>query len=380
MKPLQDILVLDLSQFLSGPSCSLRLADLGARVIKIEKPKTGDICRQHYVSNVIMNGTSSLFNAINRNKESFSLDLKLQTDKEKLRKLIKKADVFIHNFRPGVIDRLGFDYERVKAINPNIIYGEISGYGKEGPWKSKAGQDLLLQALSGLTQLSGNAKDGPIPLGLAVVDLLAGAHMAQGLLGCLIRRNKTKKGGLVEVSMLESILEFQFESITTYFHDGGQATERTSSNNAHAYLGAPYGIYQTQNGYLALAMGAIPDLGKILGCSALDQYTATESWYNQRDEIKALLADHLLGHTTEYWLQLLEPADFWCANVLNWKQLFDTEAFQVLEMIQKVSMSDGYTYDTTRCPITINEEYLRSALGAPILDEHNKRIVEEFEL
>ena len=152
------------------------------------------------------------------------------------------------------------------------------------------------------------------------------------------------------------------------------------SNNAHAYLGAPYGIYKTRNGYLALAMGSIPDLGEILGCSALEQYKTIQSWYDQRDEIKTVLADHLLLDTTEHWLQLLEPADFWCANVLNWKQLMDTEAFQILEMLQKVSMSDGYTYDTTRCPITINEAYLLSALGAPFLGEHNEKIADEFEL
>ena len=141
----------------SKKAACLRLADLGARVIKVERPETGDICRQLYVSNVIMNDESSVFRAINRNKESFRADLKDPSDFDMVLKLISQADVIVHNFRPGVIDRLGLDYESVKKVNPEIVYGEISGYGTEGPWRSKPGQDLLVQSLSGLTWLSGNA-------------------------------------------------------------------------------------------------------------------------------------------------------------------------------------------------------------------------------
>ncbi len=380
MLPLKDILVLDFSQFLSGPSASLRLADLGARVIKIEKPKTGDICRSLYVSNVVMNGTSSLFHAINRNKESFAADLKQEVDKNKVRKLVQQADLLIHNFRPGVMKRLGFDYDTLKAINPKLIYGEISGYGKTGPWKDKPGQDLLIQALSGLTSLSGNAGAGPVPLGLALADILAGAHLVQGLLACLFRQGITGQGGLVEVSMLESIIEFQFESITTYFQDGGQPTQRTYSNNAHAYLGAPYGIYQTKDGFLALAMGSIPVLGQLLNCHPLSQYPESSSWFNQRDEIKAILAEHLLTQTTKNWLGRLEPADIWCADVLSWGQLMDTAAFQLLDMIQEVSQTDGFSYQTTRCPIQFNDVRLKSSKGSPFLGEHTLNINEEFKI
>ena len=177
-------------------------------VIKVEQPG-GDICREHYVTDVQLNGESTLFHAINRNKESLMLDLKRTQDKRQLEQLLKKADVILHNFRPGVIDRLGLNYEEVRKINPQIIYGDISGYGKLGPWKNKPGQDLLLQSLSGLTSLSGNAGTGPVPMGLPIVDILAGAHLVQGLLACLFRREKTGQGGLVEVAMLESIIEFQ---------------------------------------------------------------------------------------------------------------------------------------------------------------------------
>ncbi len=133
MLPLAGYTVVDFSQFLSGPLASLRLADLGARVIKIEKPETGDICRQLYTSDTILNGTSTVFHAINRNKESMVLDLKSESDKQIIRDLIARADVVLHNFRPGVMERLGFDYAGVREINPTVIYGEISGYGKEAP-------------------------------------------------------------------------------------------------------------------------------------------------------------------------------------------------------------------------------------------------------
>ncbi|MEM6964658.1 MAG: CaiB/BaiF CoA-transferase family protein [Bacteroidota bacterium] len=378
MKPLEDILIVDLSQFLSAPSATLRLADLGARVIKVERPETGDICRQLYVSNVDLNGESSIFRAINRNKESFRADLKKEIDRQRVLKLVEKADVFVHNFRPGVIGRLGLAYEVLKKINPAIVYGEISGYGFQGPWKNKPGQDLLVQALSGLTQLNGNQNADPVPVGLALVDILAGAHLTQGILAALLKKSTTGLGTKVSVSMLESIIDFQFESITTFYHDGGQPTVRPISNSAHAYLGAPYGVYPTQSGFLALAMGSIPMIGQLIGCEPLLAYTEVESWFDQRDEIKGILANHLLTKTTQAWLAILEPADIWCAEVMNWEQLFQKEGFKILEMIQQVKMSDGFTYQTTRCPIKIDGKYFTSELGSPKLGEHTDDILHEF--
>ncbi|WP_242581827.1 CaiB/BaiF CoA transferase family protein [Hymenobacter telluris] len=377
-RPLENYLVVDFSQFLSGPSAALRLADLGARVIKIERPETGDICRHLYTSNVIMNGESSVFHAINRNKESFAADLKNELDREQVRELVRQADVVMHNYRPGVMERLGFDYASVKALNPNVVYGEISGYGPEGPWRDKPGQDLLLQSVSGLTWLSGNADAGPVPMGLSIVDMLAGAHLAQGLLACLVRRSTSGEGGLVQVSMLESAFDFQFETITTFFNDGGQLPERTQHNNAHAYLGAPYGIYQTQNGYLALAMGSIPVLGKLLSCEALLAYPEPAQAFAQRDEIKATLANHLRTDTTEAWLAVLEPADIWCANVLSWDKLMAHEGFKALDMVQDVRMVDGYQYQTTRCPIRLDGELLTSSKGSPKLGQDNEAILQEI--
>lgn len=377
MKPLEDYLVVDFSQFLSGPSASLRLADMGARVIKIERSGVGDICRTLYTSNVIMNGESSVFHAINRNKESFEVDLKNEEDCKMVRELLKKADVMIHNFRPGVMERLGFDYESVQQLNKNIIYAELSGYGTDGDGKGKPGQDLLLQSVTGLTWLSGNA-GGPVAMGLSIVDMLAGSHLAQGILACLLRKITSSEGALVQVSMIESAYDFQFETITTFMNDGGALPERAERNNANAYLGAPYGIYQTANGFLALAMGSIPVLARLLGCTAMGRFTEPAEAFDKRDEIKAILADHLQTRNTENWLAILEPADIWCSDVLDWKQLMEHEGFKALNMIQEVKMSDGYRYETTRCPIRIDGELLVSSKGSPKLGQDNERIISQF--
>src|SRR6266702_2886622 len=284
MKPLTGLVVVDFSQFLSGPSASLRLADLGARVIKIERPGTGDLCRQLYISNLSLDGDSTLFHSINRNKQSYAADLKNSDDLDHVRKLLTQVDVMIQNFRPGVIEKIGLGYDVVRLLNPRLVYGEITGYGNVGPWRDKPGQDLLVQSLSGLPYLNGDASQPPVPFGLAVADMMAGAHLVQGLLATLLRRGVTGLGGKVEVSLIESTLDFQFEVLTTYLNDGGKSPQRSAVNNAHAYLGAPYGIYATADGYLALAMGSILKLGQLLQCPELAAYTDPASLFDQRDE------------------------------------------------------------------------------------------------
>jgi CoA:oxalate CoA-transferase len=376
--PLDGLLVLDLSQFLAGPSAALRLADLGARVIKIERPGVGDLCRQLYISNLELDGDSTLFHTINRNKQSFSADLKDPDDLEKVRRLVAKADVLIQSFRPGIIHRIGLDYDSVKAINPEIVYGTVTGYGEAGPWRDKPGQDLLAQSLSGLVWLNGDSDQPPVPVGLAVADILAGAHLVQGILACLVRRGITGEGGLVETSLLESVLDFQFEVLTTHLNDGGKLPERAEVNNAHAYLGAPYGIYETADGFIAIAMGSVPRLGELLDLPALLAYENPKTWFTARDEIKALLAQHIKKQNSQHWLDMLEPADVWCADVFTWPRLLEHEAFEVLDMIQEVHRDDKVSLRTTRCPIRIDGEVLKSPIGAPRIGADDNEISEEL--
>jgi CoA:oxalate CoA-transferase len=380
MKLLQDIVVVDFSQFLSGPSAALRLADMGAQVIKIEKPETGDICRHLYVSDVRIEGESTIFHAINRNKQSYIADLKNEDDIERIKLLLQQADVMMHNFRPGVMQRLGLDYETVQQLNPSIIYAEISGYGNEGEWKDLPGQDLLLQAASGLTWLSNSSSQNPTPMGVAVVDILAGTHLTQGILACLYQRGVSGKGGLVQVSMFESILDFQFEVLTCYYNDGQQLPVRSAVNGANAYIAAPYGIYTTENGYLALAMGDIVKLGDLLNCEQLKQYSNAAEWFNKRDEIKSIIARQIETATTEHWLNILEPADIWCAKVLDYKELMQEEAYKNLGMEVVVKTSNGLSITTTRCPIRIDGQILQFDKGAPQLGEDNEVIDKQFGL
>lgn len=377
---LDDILVLDFSQFLSGPSVSLRLADMGARVIKIERPGTGDICRLLYVSDVrIRGGESTIFHAINRNKESFSADVKDKASLSDIKKLIRKADVVLHNFRPGVMQRLGLDYERVKQINPSVVYGEISGYGQEGEWKHLAGQDLLLQSVSGITYLSGNAEDPPVPMGVAVADIIAGTHLTQGILAALFQRLQTGEGSLIQVSMLESLLDFQFEVLTCFFNDGNRLPQRSSLGSAHAYIAAPYGIYKTADGYMAIAMAPIPKLAALIQTDALNGYANPGDWFAKRDEIKTVLKEIFIQRTTAAWLSVLEPADIWCADVYDYNDLLASEGYQLLEMEQWV-ISHGLKIKTTRCPVRVDGVFLTSEKGAPALGEHNAAIAKEFGL
>lgn len=380
-KPLGGLLVLEFSQFLAGPSAGLRLADLGARVIKIERPVKGESGRQIAIKNIFIDGDSLVFHTINRNKESYAADLKNAEDLEKVKKLIARADIMTHNFRPGVMEKIGLDYTSVQKLNPRIVYGVVSGYGNKGPWADKPGQDLLVQSLSGLTQLSGTASDGPVPFGLAVADIFCGSHFTQGLLAALIKRGKTGKSVLVEVSLLESALDMQFEVLTTYLNDGGKLPQRSSiRGTAHAYLSAPYGIYQTKDKYLAIAMGNLIPLMQALGCTIQESYKKPDSWFEKRDEILEAIACILKDKTTSECLALLNPLGIWCAEVLNYRELVDQEGYKVLRMEQSVNLPSGKYIPTTRCPIAVDGQVFYSSVPAPKPGSHNESINKEFQL
>jgi CoA:oxalate CoA-transferase len=379
-RPLAGILVLDFSQFLSGSLATLRLADMGARVIKIERPGAGDLGRSLYLSDTDVHGENTLFHAINRNKESYAADLKNPSDLEKLRALIARADVMVQNFRPGVMERLGFGYDKVSPINRRLVYGVVSGYGNAEAWRDRPGQDLLAQARSGIMWLSGDAGDPPTPMTLAIADMLAGHNLCEGILACLVRRGVTGRGGLVETSLIEALLDFQFEVLTTHLNDGRRLPRRSAFRNAHAYLAAPYGVYDTDNGYLALAMTHLPTLGKLLDLPALDGSADPADGFRRRDEIKQIIAQRLKQHSTEHWLEILNAADIWCAEVLDWPKLCASEAFNQLAMIQTLRDGDGIEMLTTRIPIRLDGNLLTSERLAPRVGQHTEKIQKEFGL
>lgn len=379
--PLTGLVVVDMSQFLSGPYCSLRLLDLGARVIKIERPDGGDLSRRLYLSDTEIGGDSTIFHAINRGKESLAVDLKNEADLAMLRALIAKADVLIQNFRPGVIERLGLDYEHVSTINPRLVYASISGYGEDSPWVKRPGQDLLAQARSGVMWLNGDEDQGPVPFGLAIADMLAGAACAQGILAKLVRRGITGQGGHVETSLLEALVDFQFEVLTTHLNDGRRLPKRSSFRSAHAYLSAPYGVYPAKDGYLAIAMTPIPKIADLLELPELDPFRdKPATWFTARDEIKAIIARRIAEKTIDEWLAVLEPADVWCAKVLTWPELMESDGFKTLDMLQNVTREDNVSILTTRSPLRVDGARAKVDRAAPRIGEHSEKIRAEFGL
>jgi crotonobetainyl-CoA:carnitine CoA-transferase CaiB-like acyl-CoA transferase len=379
--PLNGTLVLDFSQFLAGPVSAMRLADLGARVIKIERPGVGDIGRTLAFAGLEKDGDTLSFHIMNRNKESYAADLKNSEGLRQVWELVKKADVIIQNFRPGVIERLGLGYEDVKRINPRVIYGSATGYGAEGPFKDRPGQDLLAQSISGLPWLNGRAGDPPIPVGLAVADIFTSTHLASGVIALLLRRERTGQGGCVESSLLESMLDLQFELISANLFDPSVVVNRGAGNSAHAFLPAPYGLYETSDGYLAIAMTPIPELGKLLGVD-LNQYKDPKSWWSDQEIIMKTLSAALVTNTTEYWLNILDGADIWCAPVLTLPELISHEGFKAIDMVQETTRKgrDGLEVKipTTRSPLRIDGKTIKNSSGAPHVGQDTEKIRREF--
>lgn len=370
--PLKGITVLEFSQYLAGPYAGLRLADLGARVIKIERPLSGDACRNLVTKNMIMDEDSLVFHTINRNKDSVTANLKAPEDLLMIKEMLKTADVMTHNFRPGVMDKIGLNYDTVKALNPLIVYGEVTGYGKEGPWKNKPGQDLLAQALSGITHLTGNAGDPPTPFGMAAADMICGTHLAQGILAALVRRGRKNIGAFVEVSLLESLIDLQFEFLTHYLNDGENLPARSAMSNAHAYVGGAYGIYPTSDGYIAVSLGSLSVLADIVDCPELKNLDTADKLYSERDRIKQLLAEKLKQAPTSEWLDQFDAAGYWGSDVYNYAKLLNHAGCRALQMEQRVKRSEDVKIMTTRCPIRIDGEKIFSEKASPALEGGRK--------
>ena len=369
--PLSGVLVLDFSQFLAGPACALRLADLGAEVIKVERPWGGDLCRGLAVADQWQGNDSLLFHTINRGKKSVAADLKDGCDLEWVRALIAVADVMVHNFRPGVMERIGLGYDAVRDVNPALVYGVVSGYGADGPWRDLPGQDLLAQARSGMAWLSGSADDAPVPVGASITDIAAGMHLAQGILAALFRQARTGEGALVEVSLLASAMDLQFEQFTSYLNaDSAEQPARSAVNGANVHAAAPYGLYATEDGHIAIAMTPVARLGELLSLDALAPYRDPDVAFRHRDRIKAILRDHLAAGPTDRWMGMLEPAGIWCAEVLDYPTLMASGALDALGVVQTVG-----DVVTTTCPIRLDGAVLRNPRPAPALGADTEAII-----
>jgi len=380
-RPLDGLLVLEFAQFMAGPTTGLRLADLGARVIKIERPVSGEAGRQIAIKNLFVDDNGSLvFHTINRNKESYAADLKNEGDLARVKALIKRADVIIHNFRPGIMEKFGLDYTSASQLNGSIVYAVVSGYGTSGPWAGKPGQDLLVQSLSGLTWLTGSRADGPVPFGLAVVDMYCATHLTQGILAGLLKRSRTQQSVLVEVSLMESALDMQFEVLTTHLNDGGKLPDRSGvCGSGHAYLSAPYGVYATAKGYIALAMGDLTQIAGLVGL-APGCYQDRATWFSRRDELLKQIGERMKRQSANAWEALLTGAGVWCAVVNDYGAFTGSDGFRHADMLQEVALSNGSRLTTTRSPLQIDGKCLRANKAAPGVGADNARINRDYHL
>lgn len=375
--PLSGLRVLDFAQFLAGPVAAMRLADLGAEVIKIERPQGGDLCRNMVVNDQRLEGDSLVFHTFNRGKKSVAADLKDAGDLDQVKRLIKTADVLIHNFRPGVMERIGLGYETVKELNLGLVYGAVSGYGSEGPWVKKPGQDLLVQSLSGIAWLNGNDADGPVPTGFAMLDVATAGNLVQGILACLLRRGTTGKGGLVEVDLMTTAIDLTFEQFTCFLNDDNRQPARHEIGNANPYQPAPYGIYKTADGYMAFAMTPLNVVADLLKAPEIAEYSQGQA-FSHLNEIKQIVANVFKTQPTQHWLDILEPAGIWCAPVLNWVDFVKTEGFKAANMVQTLRSDTGNQAQTTKCPFRIDGAAPISSAVAPTLGRDTTEVFAEL--
>jgi len=323
---LTGVHVLSLTHFLQGPSGVQFLADLGADVVKIEPPGRGPYERSWSGAETFLNGESVFFLLAHRNQRSVTLNLKSDQGKEVLWRLIQTADVLVENYRPGVLDRLGFGYEAVSRTNPRIIYCACSGYGPDGPYHNRPGQDLLLQAEFGLAAITGGADAPPTPAGTAIVDQHGAALVAVGVLAALRGRDRTGKGCRVDVSLLAAALDLQIEPLT-YYLNGGRLEPRSRSGLGTTFHQAPYGIYPTSDGWIAVSLSPIERLAEVTGSTALAGFRDEER-YTRREEISAALTQALRARTTRDWLEALRAADLWCAPVKTYAEVVEDPQVQ----------------------------------------------------
>jgi len=373
---LDGITVLDCTQMLAGPLAGLRLGDLGADVLKIEAPGSGEFNRTHGFEDITAAGEMTTFLALNRNKRSVVLNLKKTDGLAVMHDLVAQADVLIQNFRVGTADRIGIGYEQLREINPRLIYCAITGYGSTGPYRNRAGQDLVLQGYSGSMWSVGKLADPPLPSALWAADVMSGYQAVVGVLAALHARQATGSGQYVEVDMLSSVLDAQLQELVTYLNSGRQPT-RMKEPSAHALIPAPYGVYQTGDGWLTMAMCHLPDLGEALD----DDWLKTLVHYNDgaihRDEIYARIRPRFTERTTAEWLEILERCGVWAGPVYDYAQLERDPHVVATGMFTDQPQGGGVTVRTLRPPLTMSATPLAIRRGAPPLGAHTAEVLRE---
>ena len=373
---LQGIRVISFNHFLLGPMGIQLLADLGADVISVESPQGA--WQRHWSSGDIWHdGQGMLHLCANRNKRSLALDLKIEKGKDIARKLVASAGVVTENFRPGVMDKLGLGYDALSRRKPALIYASASGYGSEGPYAQRPGQDLLAQALFGIMAITGH--DAPRPVGVSVVDHHGAALLAMGILAALVRRERTGKGCRVEASLMQSALDLQAESLTAWLNAPKRPDVNAPRHVAGWYYPAPYGVYATRNGHVAISLSPLDAVAKAIELPELAAFSDKDTW-NRQDEISGLIAARLATQSNEAWCTRLEAARIWHAPVQDYDGLLDDP--QVKHMQALVTVHGG---GKTNAPVTLVNHPVRydgkpASVGLPPqrLGAQTKEVLDEL--
>ncbi|MEU6455054.1 CoA transferase [Streptomyces sp. NPDC047065] len=367
--------VLDCSIAMAGPFAAQRLGDLGADVVKVE-PVTGEWQRHAAAGGATGNRINVSFLSLNRNKRSLAVDLKDPAGKEVLRRLVAGADVFLQNYRPGVADRLGVDYASLAAINPSLVYVSISGYGEDGPYAQRPGQDLLLQAMSGAMLSSGRSGEAPRAAGQYLVDAVTASTAFEGVLAALLHRERTGEGQLVTVNMLDAVTTLQMQELSVHTV-GGLPQTRSAEPHAHVYIRSPYGAFQTSDGYLVLAFPPLKKLGEILGEDSFLSMEDEEHGWTHRDEIFARTAARLTTRPSRHWLDAFAAAGIWAGPVYGYADLVQDPqirhngTFVTYDHPTEGRVTvPGFPYKFSATPPRIDR-------GAPLVGEHTREVLTE---
>jgi crotonobetainyl-CoA:carnitine CoA-transferase CaiB-like acyl-CoA transferase len=349
------------------------LADMGADVIKIE-PLHGDWQRNWSLKDAYINGEAVSFLTFNRGKRSITLNLKHPSGKEAALKIIKSSDVLLENFRPGVMDRLGLGYEYLSSIHPKLIYCASCGWGQDGPYVNRPGQDLLAQAVAGVLYLNGKAGDPPTPVGMGIADITASFHIVIAILAGLYQRNRSGVGQRIDVNLLNSMLSLATQEATLYLNTRCEP-ERSAAGIGHPCVGAPMGVYRTRDGYIVVAMMPIGKVAELVGIDGFDGNDSRNVLEN-RDDVKRKLEPGFARKTTAELMGIFMEADIWAAPVNSFPAMENDPQVRHNQTIVSFDHPKIKDFQTIGPPIRFSRTP-SAVKRPPLLGEHSREILEE---
>lgn len=378
---LDGVKILGFTHFAQGPFALQLLGDLGAEVINIERQGTGDFNR-HFQQLDNLGGEGVFFLAMNRNKRSMSLNLKAPESREIVEKLIAESDVIMTNYRAGALDRLGFGFEEAKKINPKIVFCEALGYGSSGPYASLPGQDLLAQALSGLTTMIGPDEDGrPVAGGIYEVDVYGSLMLVIGMLSALYYAKQTGIGQKVSVDLLSSGVHMQSQELA-YYLNSGKVPQRPHNHSGHVLQASPYGVYKTGDGWMVLSTNAGDNptqLGELIGSSEVAPLMKdNEAKMVNRDQLHTIIENRLVLDTTEHWIEKFRAVGIWCAKVNTYEDLPKDPQILHNGIIKEIDHPVAGKFKAIGTPIEFSETPPTIRRTPPALGEHNEEILREL--